>query len=679
MKHIPAPQIDRAEAEEADAERSPAPASPPIPARQVSARAFALGLLLALGLCAVLPYNDYFVAATYLSGNFFPIAGVGAILLLTLVINPLLLALGRPAALWKPGEIITVWSMVLVVSGIPSSGLMRYLIPHLAAPHYFASAQNGWDGLVLAGLPSRLLVTDPAAVHDFFEGLPRGASVPWAAWTVPLGWWGLFVACLFTAFFCLSALMRRQWVENERLAFPLVQLPVLLSEAPEPGHRLNALMRAPLLWSGVLLVTLIHTTKALHLFYPTSPDVLTPWHSWQILTTPPWNGLNDIQLVVYPLVIGFAYLVPAEILFSLWFFYIAHKLEILTGTLNAWDMSAAGGSGPPGFVTYQEAGGAIMVTVWVLWLARRHLGEVWRKALWNDKSVDDAREPLPYRTALFGLAGAYFGMYMWLTLAARMNGLMALGVLAGSFVIFLLISWLVAQGGLLFVQQTFAPSQLVTALFGTSPFSPSSLAAASLTEHIGWNDSRELMLPSLLNAQKAADETRLSARSLTHALAVCVMLAVLVSAASSIWLPYTHGGGLALKNHWMYVDSPQMPFRWAAGQARDPHPPQLGAFLNMLGGALLVLTLFVCRTKLPWFALHPSGFLIAGSYAMYMLWFSVFLGWLAKAPITHYGGAGAYRRLLPFFLGLILGDCLNALLWVGIGLITGTGYTLLPI
>jgi hypothetical protein len=99
---------------------------------------------------------------------------------------------------------------------------------------------------------------------------------------------------------------------------------------------------------------------------------------------------------------------------------------------------------------------------------------------------------------------------------------------------------------------------------------------------------------------------------------------------------------------------------------------------QILGGALFALTLLLCRTYLPWFGIHPAGFMVAGSWAMYMLWFSLFLGWLIKAPVMRYGGIRLYRLLLPFFLGLILGDCLNAMAWTVIGLLTGTGYNLLP-
>lgn len=655
---------------------SPQAASP----ARVTPRAFALGLTLALLLCAILPYNDYYIAATYLSGNFFPVAAVAGILVLVLGVNPLLIALRRRRSLWTPAEIVTVWSMILVVIGIPSSGLMRYLIPHIVAPHYYASAANGWESTIIAHLPSRLLVNDPVAVRGFFQGSDRGESIPWGAWLQPMAWWGLFAGLLFLTFFCLSALLRRQWAEHEKLSFPLAQLPILLAEAPEPGQRFNTLLRSRLLWIAVAGVTCLHTLKGLHLFVPTVPDIPTAWHTWDFLTNKPWNAINDVQFAIYPLVIGFAYLLSSDVCLSLWLFYVLFKAQVYFAALYNWDDSTTGVgySMGPAFVTYHETGGLLMMSLWLLFSMRRHLRAAWRKAVTNAPAIDDAREPLSYRFAVFGLFAACAGLFLWLTVAAQIQPLMALGMLVAALLVFVALSWLVAQAGLLFVTQTFASSQIMTATLGTHTFNTASLAMGSLCEHVGWQDARELMLPSLLNAQQGASATSLDARSLTRALAVCVPLATVVSAVASIWLPYTHRGGIALKNPFMYISCPQLPFQWTASQIAAPHPASAGALLHIAGGALFVALLFAARAYVPAFGLHPAGFLVASSWAMYMLWFSLLIGWAIKVPIMRYGGLRLYRLLLPFFLGLILGDCLNAIAWTVIGLITGSGYLLLP-
>ena len=649
-------------------------------ARGVTPRAFFLGLSLALAMCAVMPYNDYYVGATFLSGNFFPIGAIGAVLALVLAVNPFLIAIGQRASLFRPGEIIMVWAMIAVVAGIPSSGLMRYLIPNLVAPTYYKSPVNGWDALIVSHLPARLFVTDPHAVKTFYEGLHRGESVPWSAWAGPLAWWSLFVACLYVVLFCLSAIVRRQWVENERFAFPLVRLPVMLAETPESGQYFNSLVRSRLLWIGIGLVTALHTVKGLHLFYPMIPDISMTLHSGDYLHDKPWNGINDIAFNTYPLVVGFAYLLSSEVSASLWLFYLVFKLQQLLATIYVWDTSGAGTGWAygPAWVSYQEVGGAVALIAWLLWSMRLHLKEVWRKAVTGAPEIDDAREPLSYRTAAFGLLAAYTGMSLWLVFIAGMHPALALGMVAGSLLVFLMLSYLVAQAGVLFMQQAYSPAQVTTMLTGSAFYDARSLAMASLIEHAGWQDARELMMPPLLNNYKAASETGLDARALTRALIPCVFLAVLVSGAASVWLPYTHGGATSLANQWGYNAAPNLSLSWTASLLKNPKAASVEGIAHLAGGALFVLTIFLCRASLPWFSLHPAGFLVALTYPMYTLWFSLFLGWLVKLPIMRYGGMNGFRAALPLFLGLILGDCANALVWTVVGLATHKGYLLLP-
>jgi len=661
---------------EPDIRNSPSP----IKRSAVTARAVGAGLVIALLMCALLPYNDYYIAATYLSGNFFPISALFGMLLIVLVVNPILIAVGRRDRIWKPAEIMTVWTMILVVVGIPSSGLMRYMIPHLVAPHYYATPANGWDAKIISHLPPYLFVSDPAAVTGFFEGLHRGQSIPWGAWAVPLMWWSLFVALIFLAFFSLSTIVRRQWDENEKFSFPLVQLPVQLAETPEPGHAFNSLLRSRMLWAAVIIVTCVHTAKGLHLFVPTVPDIPLVWNSSDVITSAPFNAVNNIQFAIYPLIIGFAYLLSGEVCLSLWLFYLLFKGQVLLAALYNWDLSSTGVgySMGPAFVTYHETGGVLMMGVWLIYSMRKHLRDVLRKAFRGAADVDDSLEPTSYRFALFGGIGSFVGLFVWLTAVAHVQASMALAILTGAFIVFVMLSWLVAQAGLLFVTHTFVASQITTVMVGSTPFNAQTLAMASIAEHVGWQDPREFMMPSLLNSYQGASDTGLSARSLTKALAGCVVLATIVSAVSSIWLPYTHGGGTSMKNPFTYITCPQLSFNWTANRLTSPQASSLPAFGHIAGGAVFVFILFLCRTWIPSFPLHPAGFVVASSWAMYMLWFSLFIGWLIKAPVMRYGGIKLYRTLLPFFFGLILGDCMNAILWTVIGLITKNGYVLLP-
>ena len=90
----------------------------------VTRRAAALGLLAGALLCAVTPYNDNKIGATNLAGNQFPVGALFVLFLLAIPINAFLRRFAARFILTRP-ELLTVWTLILVASGIPSSGLMR--------------------------------------------------------------------------------------------------------------------------------------------------------------------------------------------------------------------------------------------------------------------------------------------------------------------------------------------------------------------------------------------------------------------------------------------------------------------------------------------------------------------------------------------------------------------------
>ena len=59
---------------------------------------------------------------------------------------------------------------------------------------------------------------------------------------------------------------------------------------------------------------------------------------------------------------------------------------------------------------WQGFGGMIVMVLWGLWMARDHLGDVFRKAIKDDPDVDDSRELLSYRSAV--VAGVVALLYM---------------------------------------------------------------------------------------------------------------------------------------------------------------------------------------------------------------------------------------------------------------------------
>ena len=103
-------------------------------------------------------------------------------------------------------------------------GLPAQLLPVITGAYYYATPENGWAEIVQPYMPDWPVPQSRDAIWGFYEGDPTGA-VPWAIWAAPLLYWAVFGLALFLAMVCLMVIVRRQWVEHERLAYPMVPAP----------------------------------------------------------------------------------------------------------------------------------------------------------------------------------------------------------------------------------------------------------------------------------------------------------------------------------------------------------------------------------------------------------------------------------------------------------------------
>ena len=88
-------------------------------------------------------------------------------------------------------------------------------------------------------------------------------------------------------------------------------------------------------------------------------------------------------------------------------------------------------------------------------------------------------------------------------------------------------------------------------------------------------------------------------------------------------------------------------------------------FIFTIGGGTAMALLLFLRQRFVWWPLHPLGFPIASTLTIvYYGWLSIFLAWLFKTVILRYGGVRLYRTMVPFFLGLTLGEFFTAAMWV---------------
>ena len=100
---------------------------------------------------------------------------------------------------------------------------------------------------------------------------------------------------------------------------------------------------------------------------------------------------------------------------------------------------------------------------------------------------------------------------------------------------------------------------------------------------------------------------------------------------------------------------------WIGGTL-DPHA-NVGANVALSSGFISTLGLMALRSRSYGFPFHPIGFAISSSWAINLVWMPMLISWLLKSFTMRYGGLRSYRMFLPFFLGLVLGDCVQGSFW----------------
>jgi hypothetical protein len=138
-------------------------------------------------------------------------------------------------------------------------------------------------------------------------------------------------------------------------------------------------------------------------------------------------------------------------------------------------------------------------------------------------------------------------------------------------------------------------------------------------------------------------------------------------------------GGLTMGHRWWSQDGPKMPAGFIDTATKSTTGSAPSSWLWLCVGAALTYGMMLARSRFTFFPFHPIGYMMALSYSATTFWSSIFLGWLSKVLITRFGGNDTYRKAMPLFLGLALGDVAMIILWLVVDGWQGrTSHLLLP-
>lgn len=630
----------------------------------VTFRSLLTGAIMAVCISTGAPYGNMVLRGSYLALDFSTAGAIFVFFLLVLIVHTGL-GLIHPRLAFRREELVVVYIMSIVSCSIPTMGLTEYLLPIMSGATYYATTENEWGLLVHPYIPSWMVPQDFTTVKYFYEGSPSGIGISWEAWIMPLLAWIPLILGIYFSMICLIVMLRKQWIVRERLAFPLVQVPLAMVEDDDSGNPLKPFFRNWLMWCGFALPLAVGSLKALHNYFNFIPTVITQ------TSIPLFRNTSVLQIALSFPMLGFTYLVNTEIAFSIWFFSLLMRAqEGAFGVLGLSSPEKLWYAPPEPIIAHQGMGAFIVMVFFGLWTARDHLRDVWRKAVHGDDDVDDTDELLSYRVAVFGFLGANLLIGAWLWLAGLTLWVVPI-YLSAMYVIFLAITRIVAEGGIAAARAPLIPSDFMHSTFGNSVLGAGSLTALGFT-FVWAADVRTFVMASVANGLKLAED-RLARRK--RALFWAIALAIVVSIASSIWavmyMSYSYGG--INLNSWFFgpTGGPAYPFNFVTQELNNPDGPDwTGWIATGVGGSVMTL-LMMARHNFLWWPLHPLGFAVSAISLTNYITFSVFLAWLIKTIILKYGGPGLFHRARPFFLGLILGQFFVAGIWLVIDYLTG--------
>lgn len=567
----------------------------------------------------------------------------------------------RPRSALRPAEFALIYGITTVAAAIAAQDEVMQVFPMFVYP--FRATQNDLMGPFRQFIPAWLVPQNPAIVEPYYIG----GTTFWTAerifaWAIPICSWMLWLGVLGATMWAWNVILRRRWMDNDRLAFPCLQLP--LEMCREAGF--GGATTGRLFWGGFVVAVVLECLEQAHNRFPAVPSLPLNFPASPLLEAapPPWNALAPMNLTWSTLHLGVCYFVPQDILFSGWFFYLFRKLLEVFGYSMGWRELGWDAAGFP-YTRVQAAGAWIALFFLLVWTERHHLARVmtaafsFRRA--SSVSQNDADEPGSYRWAGRMLVFGTVFLIAWSVLSG-MSLSLALLFYAFFWMLNVTMTRLYAQVGPPILELYFLdPQKTLTTVLGTSWQSPQSLTMFSLMYWINRTDRGHPMAHQL-SAFRIGKATNAPPRAMGKWVLLAFLVGCLTCLLVHLHWAYRVGEDQYVEGGWREAFAPLAVSRindWV----KTPKGPQWTEVGFMGVGALTTLILAAASYAYIGFPFHPIGFALAMCFTLEYNW-PAFLGmWIFKGLILRYGGRRLYQRLVPVFLGLTLGGIVAPVCW----------------
>ena len=597
----------------------------------------------------------------------------------------------------RPVEILVIFIFLAIAAPMSGIGLFRLVMPCIMATQYFGLPTNHLDEMSQT-IPWQLAPGGYEVGRVYWEGsdaviptlgldhipiigqalegtahLLLGVTIiPWKLWAVPFLVWTFYICSYFIAAFCLVTLFRRHWEEDERLSFPMSSFAVEMIRPQGSLLSGHNFYRDPVVWIGFSLAVLYNTMSAVAAVNPAVPALGISYPLGNIFTESPWNAMRGFTIFYKPELLGLGYLVPSDVLFSIWFF-----------SLGEWvirPFAKAVGYTPSGFpfMAEQAMGAFVVLALYFVWSARSSL---WQTILATVGSIriNDSEEPLSYR---FAALGAILGMIVVFTLPIVFGvvwwvSLLYFGLMFGVLIVYCRnraeMGWPVVWGYPLYGQR----QSMVTFLGSGAFITGREYASFTILSMFSWMQRtvNQALTSTGQEGYVAAHRLGESRRTIAHVVLLAIVVGVVVGFLTNLSTIYEYGGitlsssgditGGGMTQE--IVGQYNQLSRWMD----QPQMPDVRRITYTLWGALMVIGMITGRRLWVRFPFHPGGYALANCHGMPYMFFPALLLWLVKSGTLHIGGVKLYRRVAPGFLAFTLGHIFSVGVWSLVGLYAG--------
>jgi hypothetical protein len=575
-----------------------------------------------------------------------------------------LVALNAPFRRWLPklaltqADLIVIFSLTAIAAAVGSE---YTFVGHAAIHEYPLEPDNAVvKNQLMVHMPDWLVIKDKSLVEDISGG---GKGAAYVLTKLPVFfpryvWWVALLTTSCLAMLCINSLMRNMWCRKERLAFPLIQLPVAMAEKGGGG----AIWRSKLMWGAFGTMFVIDMLNGFNYLYPNVPSVPTKilFDLGPLFKEQPMASLSYTPIAIFPFMTAIGFFMPSDMLFSMIVFYLLRKVTHVVLAANGMPQGLFSGTfaapGPP-YWDEQSWGAIMALFMGAIWFSKGYLKGVWADIRSGAKAEDGG---LTHRWAFVGLLVCFLGTMSYGMIGGLPFSYMAMYV--GLYLVFsVVLTRMRAQIGPPTHEFAFlGPNSVMNRFFGTKWLSERQATWINQVYVVFNRIHRNHPMPYQLEAIKITSLNRLNQRSVWWAIAIITPFALFVAfyfqhvrtyrtGEYAYWNIGAHYLNLVLTNR--------------------TGPSTVGITMTLVGFTM-VMVLDAVRFRFPGFPLHPAGYLLSLNYGVDFYWFGMLLALIIKVFIQRYYGLRGYEKLRAIAMGILIGEYAAELIWMSMALIT---------